>query len=572
MKQKRIFSLLLSLTLLACLLMPCAFAVQNQPLSLREDWRLTDDLDLAVPAGTNLVIDGKGDYHIYEMSGKLMNSGAGTVTFADGTILYPAGESGLCSTETSNALMVERHSYRYTVTVSTVTGGSVTTSAADGKAGEGETVTVTATAYSGYTFSGLTVTAQSGQSVPVSGSSFVMPAEDVTVTAAFAGQSGGGSSGGSSGSAGVSGTGSNVTISAAGGAVTASQIESAVTKADEGAVITIQAESASAVMLPAGGMAKAADNGSDVRVAIKNGEIMLSAQAIAGLTSGISADSRVEVSVTSSTSSTDDDLAALLEQGAAVFELSIKVDGKSVHSFGGTLTLTFTVPNLDKIEDPHVLHILNDGSREYYVPDSVTQNTVTVKGIRNLSTFAVIPGSEVPQEQANPFADVNTGDYYYDAVLWAASSGVTAGTSDTLFSPDAAVTRAQMVTFLWRAYGSPKAVGQNPFADVSTGDYYYDAVLWAVENKITAGTSAAAFSPEDMVTRAQAVAFQWRAAGSPVVSGSGFADVAADAYYANAVAWAVENGITVGTDENTFSPDMPVSRAQAVTFLYRQLA
>ena len=179
---------------------------------------------------------------------------------------------------------------------------------------------------------------------------------------------------------------------------------------------------------------------------------------------------------------------------------------------------------------------------------------------------------EIVIEPVNPFVDVSTSDYYYDAVLWAVENGVTNGTSATTFGPNMAVSRAQMVTFLWRAHGSPKATGTNPFTDVSTSDYYYDAVLWAVANGVTNGTSATTFSPDTAVTRSQAVTFQWRAAGSPVVSGSSFGDVATDAYYVNAVTWAVANGITNGTGGNTFSPDVVVSRAQAVTFLWRELA
>lgn len=253
-----------------------------------------------------------------------------------------------------------------------------------------------------------------------------------------------------------------------------------------------------------------------------------------------------------------------------MFDVTVEVDGVEIHSFDGTLTITLTVSNLSKISDPHVLHILNNGIKEYYTPDRISGNTITVTGIRNLSTFAVIPGSEVPQ--TNPFTDVRTSDYYYDAVLWAADNGVTGGTSATTFSPNVTVTRAQMVTFLWRAHGSPKATGANPFTDVSTSDYYYDAVLWAVANGVTSGTSADTFGPDAAVTRAQAVTFQWRAAGSPVVSGSSFDDVAADAYYANAVAWAVANGITSGTGGSNFSPDVVVTRAQAVTFLWKELA
>lgn len=195
-------------------------------------------------------------------------------------------------------------------------------------------------------------------------------------------------------------------------------------------------------------------------------------------------------------------------------------------------------------------------------------------------TFSM-PGSSVKiqvsfkaiaEQVANPFTDVYESDYYYDAVMWAVANGVTNGTSATTFSPGVTVTRAQMVTFLWRAYGSPKATGSNPFADVSADAYYYDAVLWAVANGITVGTSATTFSPDAPVTRSQAVTFQWRAAGSPVVTGDSFDDVAADAYYAQAVTWAVANGITVGTGAGKFSPDAPVTRAQAVTFLWRELA
>lgn len=385
---------------------------------------------------------------------------------------------------------------------------------------------------------------------------------------------GGNTSGSSSGSStsGISGSSDNVSVSASGGSVTASQMTSAVNNADEGAAITVKAPGSSAVTLPVGGMADAADNDSDVVVDLRNGEVILSAQAIAGMTDGVSASGKVEVSVTSQTSSRDDAISNLLDKGAAVFDVSVKVGGKIVHSFDGSLTLTLTVSNLSRIADPHVLHILTNGTREYYVPDRISGNTVTIRGIRNLSTFAVIPGSEMSKEQANPFDDVNASDYYYDAVLWAVENGVTNGISAAAYGPGVAMTRGQMVTLLWRAYGAPRATSTNPFTDVSASDYYYDAVLWAVANGITVGTSATTFGPEMEVTRAQAVTFQWRAAGFPVVYGNNFDDVPADIYYANAVAWAVSSSITSGTGSNTFSPEMVVTRAQAVTFLYRELA
>ena len=170
-----------------------------------------------------------------------------------------------------------------------------------------------------------------------------------------------------------------------------------------------------------------------------------------------------------------------------------------------------------------------------------------------------------------PFTDVAVTDYYYDAVLWAAENGITGGVDDTHFAPDASCTRAQMVTFLWRAAGSPKVSGSNPFSDVSADAYYYDAVLWAVKNGITSGTSATTFAPDAAVTRGQTVTFLYRAAGSPAASGSGFSDVSSDAYYADAVAWAVQQNITTGTGNGQFSPNADCTRAQIVTFLYRAM-
>ena len=180
---------------------------------------------------------------------------------------------------------------------------------------------------------------------------------------------------------------------------------------------------------------------------------------------------------------------------------------------------------------------------------------------------------EITEEPDLPtFTDVPEGAYYYDAVYWAVENGVTNGTSASTFSPNASCTRAQMVTFLWRAAGSPEPESTvNPFTDVSASAYYYDAVLWAVEQGITNGTSATTFGPDATVTRGQTVTFLWRYDGSTAVSGTGFDDVAADAYYAGAVAWAAGEGITSGTSATTFSPDNDCTRGQIVTFLYRYL-
>ncbi len=174
------------------------------------------------------------------------------------------------------------------------------------------------------------------------------------------------------------------------------------------------------------------------------------------------------------------------------------------------------------------------------------------------------------KKSAQTFVDVPENAYYAPAVNWAVEKGVTEGTSATTFSPDAACTRAQIVTFLYRAAGSPAVKSTvNPFTDVTASDYYYNAVLWAVENGITTGTSETTFSPNESCTRAQCVTFLYRAVGSAATAKASFTDVSADAYYAPAVDWAVEKGVTEGTSATTFSPDAVCTRAQIVTFLYR---
>ncbi|MDD5908285.1 MAG: S-layer homology domain-containing protein [Clostridia bacterium] len=172
----------------------------------------------------------------------------------------------------------------------------------------------------------------------------------------------------------------------------------------------------------------------------------------------------------------------------------------------------------------------------------------------------------------NFFVDVPADAYYYDAVLWAADKEITGGTDAVHFSPDATCTRAQAVTFLWRAAGSPEPENVSSFADVPADSYYAKAVAWAVENGITTGTGDGKFSPDATCTRAQAMAFIWRSQKSVAADGvNPFTDVAADAYYAGAVQWAVENGVTNGTSDTTFSPASNCTRAQIVTFLFRCL-
>ena len=172
----------------------------------------------------------------------------------------------------------------------------------------------------------------------------------------------------------------------------------------------------------------------------------------------------------------------------------------------------------------------------------------------------------------NTFMDVPSDSYYKDAVDWAEKNDITGGVSAGSFAPDRICTRAQAVTFLWRAAGSPEPeTTEMPFADVPTGSYYFKAVQWAVENGVTKGTTDTTFSPDVTCSRSHIVTFLWRAAKCPAPdSVSPFTDVPTEAYYAEAVRWAVENGITKGTTDAAFSPNQGCTRAQIVTFLYRQ--
>ncbi|MCH5353294.1 MAG: S-layer homology domain-containing protein [Acutalibacter sp.] len=172
------------------------------------------------------------------------------------------------------------------------------------------------------------------------------------------------------------------------------------------------------------------------------------------------------------------------------------------------------------------------------------------------------------------FSDVSFKSYYYDAVEWAAENNIVAGTSDTTFSPDQKCTRGQIVSFLWRAAGRPEPeTTVNPFTDVKSSEYYYKAVLWAYENNIVAGTGATTFSPNQNCTRGQIVSFLWRSAGrpGPKTTVNPFSDAKSGEYYYNAVLWAHENKIVAGTSDTTFSPNQTCTRGQAVTFMYRDM-
>ena len=244
------------------------------------------------------------------------------------------------------------------------------------------------------------------------------------------------------------------------------------------------------------------------------------------------------------------------------YKLSFEVNG------GSSIAMLSGAP--DATVDLSVYRPVREGYNfaGWYTDEKLTNSITSLKLTANTTVYA-----KWTEKGAMPFADVPVDSYYYDAVLWALDKRITSGANPVTFAPGGICTRAQAVTFLWRAMGSPESTRTNsPFADVKADAYYYKAVLWATEKSITKGTSDSTFSPNRTVTRSQTMTFLWRTAGNPTLDGPNhFADVKAGAYYADAVLWAIEESITSGTSAETFSPLEDCSRAQIVTFLYRYM-
>lgn len=275
----------------------------------------------------------------------------------------------------------------------------------------------------------------------------------------------------------------------------------------------------------------------------------------------------------------------------------VKKSNSSSSGGGGSSTPRYAVTVPDKTENGSLsvssknakrgsdVTITATPDKDYEVDDIVAKdakgNKLTLKDNGDGTYTFTMPASKVTvtaafaEKKAEPivpeklFADVSADDYYYEAVKWASENGVTGGIGENLFGAKLPCTRAQIVTFLWRAAGSPEPKGMSGFVDVSADAYYAKAVAWAVEEGIVSGTSATTFNPDAVCTRAQSVAFLYRAFGEKVNKAAGFSDVSADAYYADAVAWAVENGVASGIGGGLFAPDQDCARGQIVAFLYR---
>ena len=521
-------------------------------LTLREDWRLTSDLDLQVPAGTTLTIDGNGHY-IYEMGGMLQNSGLGQVVFTAGTILYPAGESGPCTTETSNQLMAARQPH--TVTVLPSNNGSITASAATAQMGQ--TVTLTVTPASGYRLETLTVTDGAGQAVTLNGDTFVMPASDVTITATFGVQSGGGSTGGGS-------TGGG---SSSGGTASGNQTET--TTNPDGSTTTT-------VTNPDGTVTETTqftDGSKEVVETKKDGTVTTTTTDRTGNKTQV-----VENPDGSSwTTVTNVDGSGSVTEVTASGSVAAHVTlSEAAAAAGGTVTLPMPdVPVTTRWESAPTITVDLPGRHTVAIPvETPTSGTVAVL-VGEDGTETVLQTS-IPTENgvvvtlsdgdtvkivdnSKRFTDVPVGYWGADAVNFAASRELFGGTSATTFSPDAAMTRAMFVTVLARLEG----------VDTDTGSTWYEAgQQWAMAHGISDGSNL-----DQALTREQLATMLYRYAGSPAISGSlsSNADGAAVSDWAKtAMIWAVEGGLITGTGSG-LQPQGTATRAQVATILMRFL-
>lgn len=246
------------------------------------------------------------------------------------------------------------------------------------------------------------------------------------------------------------------------------------------------------------------------------------------------------------------------------------VDSTNILLLRSGESVTFTLPN----SGPDTLYTLfaeyysKADDQRYDLHGTFLVDTKTANDAR-ASQPSSQPTTPSTSSAPSAFTDVSADAYYADPVKWAVEQNITTGTTDTTFSPNSTCSKAQILTFLYRANGSPEPAAANPFTDVEEGSYFYKAALWAAEKGIVSGTSFDANTP---CTRAMTVEYMWKAAGSPKASYDGkFGDVAAGADYAQAVAWALDNGVTSGTSDTTFSPGNTCTRGQIVTFLYRAL-
>ena len=317
--------------------------------------------------------------------------------------------------------------------------------------------------------------------------------------------------------------------------------------------------------IPSAAVEKVEQSGAELTVRMPTGSVSLDAKALTAI--GNAGDMTVSIRQAKLTDAQKESIGARA-QVAAVVDVDVMAGTVKQSSFGGG-RLTISIPYAPKpgedVSRLTVWFIRDDGSIEEKGGHYDAKTGCFVFQTEHLSRYLLVNTADTQQ-----FADVPATAYFAEAVAWVQENGITNGIGNSLFGADAPCTRAQAVTFLWRAAGSPAPeTGTMPFADVPADSYYYDAVLWAVEHGIAKGTSDTTFGPGASCTRAQIVAFLYRTFGTPVGGDAAFTDITPNAYYAEALRWAIGTGVTTGTSRTTFSPNADCTRAQIVTFLWR---
>ena len=566
MKLKRIFSLVLSLSLLASLLLVPAFAADTEKtLKLKEDWRLTSNLDLSVPEGTILTIDGGSQYHIYELGGKLLNTGKGTVVFQDKTILYPAAgdtdaanvvSDGTWDTNESNALMNVRQT-PHTITVNQTENGTVTADKATAK--PGETVTLTVTPASGYRLDTLTVTKtddDTSTTITVNNNTFTMPAYDVTVTAVFEKKPSGGGTGGTGSPTTITETVTNPdgsTTTTVTNTVTGTVTET--TKNPDGSTQVVETTKDGTVTTTA--TDKDGNQTETVENTDGSSQTTIVNQDGSASTTTVSENGQVESQVSLPASVITD----AEDKGTSVVLPMPAVTAADSADGAPAVTVDLPTDTSAKVEIPvknvtpgTVALLIEADGTEQVIPTTLTaENGITVT-LKDGDTVKIVDNSK-------SFDDVPDTYWGAEAVAFASSRELFNGTGDNIFSPDSPMNRAMIVTVLARLEG----------VDTSGGDTWYAiGRQWAMENGISDGTNM-----EGTLTREQLATMLYRYAGQPAAEGdlTVFTDSDTISPYAqDAMTWAVSNGIIGGMGDGTLAPTGTAIRVEVATMLMRYIA
>ena len=347
--------------------------------------------------------------------------------------------------------------------------------------------------------------------------------------------------------------------------ITDRQLEQVISDGETVTVDVSGLKNVDSAKLPASAVEKIEQSGAELTVRMPNGSVSLDAKALAAL--GNAGDVTVSIRQAALTNAQQESIGKRAQVAAAV-DVDVTAGRVKQDSFGGgrlTVSIPYTPKSGEDVSQLTVWLIRDDGSTENLGGQYDAKTGCFVFQTGRSARYLLVNAAGAQQ-----FADVPASAYFADAVAWAQENGITNGIGSGLFGVNAPCTRAQAVTFLWRAAGSPAPeTAVMPFTDVPVDSYYYSAVLWAVENGIAKGTSSTTFGPGASCTRAQIVTFLYRAFGSPADSSVAFADIAPNAYYADAVRWAVAAGVTTGTSRTAFSPNADCTRAQIVTFLWR---